>query len=59
MRTDWVDFATHGAPAWPSYDPSGTPTTRVYNTDTTDRPYPEEVSRRLWAHHRFDALDLS
>ncbi|TQK27181.1 carboxylesterase family protein [Arthrobacter sp. SLBN-53] len=59
MRTDWVDFATRGAPTWPSYERSGNRTTRVYNTDTTDRPYPEEVSRRLWAHHRFDALDLS
>src|SRR5436189_60362 len=59
MRADWVDFATHGAPRWPSYEPSGTRTTRVYTADTTDRPYPEESSRRLWAHHRFDALDLS
>ena len=59
MRADWVDFATHGAPSWPSYEPSGTRTTRVYSADTTDRPYPEESSRSLWAHHRFDALDLS
>ncbi|WP_241474354.1 carboxylesterase/lipase family protein [Mycolicibacterium neoaurum] len=57
MRNDWVDFATHGAPTWPPYEP-GTRTTRVYDTDTTDQPYPEEPSRRLWAHHRFDTLDL-
>ncbi|KRD06992.1 hypothetical protein ASE48_13765 [Mycobacterium sp. Root265] len=59
MRTDWVDFATRGAPRWPPYEPSGTRTTRVYSADTTDRPYPEESSRRLWAHHRFNTLDLS
>ena len=59
MRTDWVDFATHGAPSWPPYEPPGTRTTRIYSADSTDRPYPEESSRRLWAHHRFDALDLS
>lgn len=53
----WVDFATHGAPTWPPYEP-GTRTTRVYNTDTTGQPYPEEPSRQLWAHHRFDTLDL-
>ncbi len=59
MRTDWVDFATHGAPSWPPYEPPGTRTTRIYSADTTDRPYPEESSRRLWAHHKFYALDLS
>jgi para-nitrobenzyl esterase len=58
MRADWVDFATHGSPGWAPYEPSGARTSRVYSADTTDRPYPEESSRRLWAHHRFDALDL-
>lgn len=57
MRADWVDFATHGAPAWPPYE-SDSRLARVYDIDTIDRPYPLEPSRRLWAHHRFDTLDL-
>jgi para-nitrobenzyl esterase len=32
--------------------------TRVYDTETTDQPYPEEASRRLWSDHKFDVLDL-
>lgn len=57
MRTDSVDFATRGAPGRAPYEPSGAGTTRVYNTDTTDQPHPEQPSRRLWAHHRIGALD--
>jgi len=58
MRADWVEIATHGSPGWAPYEPPGTRTTRVYNAETTDQPYPEESSRRLWAHHRFNAHDL-
>jgi len=56
MRADWAAFATNGNPGWAPYEPN-TRTTRVYDTDTTDQPYPEEASRRLWANHRFTALD--
>ncbi|MBB5916671.1 para-nitrobenzyl esterase [Nocardia transvalensis] len=33
-------------------------TTRVYDTTTTDQPYPHRPSRRIWTTHRFDTLDL-
>ncbi|WP_433685001.1 carboxylesterase/lipase family protein [Nocardia sp. CA-119907] len=58
MRTDWVSFATTGKPVWAPYDPH-TRTTRVYNTEPTTQPYPEERSRRIWSTHRFDTLDLA
>ncbi|MEV0362718.1 carboxylesterase/lipase family protein [Nocardia fusca] len=57
MRTDWLDFATHGNPGWPRYHPADR-TTRVYDTAPTTRPYPEERSRRIWSDHRFDTLPL-
>jgi para-nitrobenzyl esterase len=58
MRTDWVSFARKGTPGW---TPHCTPTyaTRVYDTEATDQPYPEEASRRLWSRHRFTTLDLT
>lgn len=58
MRADWVDFATHGAPAWTPYDPPRSRITRVYDTESTDQSYPEERSRRLWVNYRFRALDV-
>ncbi|MEU1526466.1 carboxylesterase family protein [Nocardia rhamnosiphila] len=57
MRTDWLNFATHGNPGWPQYTPAGH-TTRVYGTEPATRPYPEEPSRRVWSTHRFDTLPL-
>ncbi|WP_327099375.1 carboxylesterase family protein [Nocardia vinacea] len=57
MRTDWVTFATTGDPGWAPYDPH-TRSTRVYDTEPTTQPYPEERSRRIWSTHRFDTLDL-
>jgi para-nitrobenzyl esterase len=59
MRTDWVGLRQPRCAQVAPCEPSGTRTTRIYSADSTDRPYPEESSRRLWAHHRFDALDLS
>ncbi|MCV7251158.1 carboxylesterase/lipase family protein [Mycobacterium hackensackense] len=56
MRTDWAAFAARGEPGWAAYEPN-TRSTRVYDTTTTDRSYPEEASRRLWENHRFAALD--
>jgi para-nitrobenzyl esterase len=58
MRTDWVNFATTGNPGWAPYDPD-TRTTRVYNAESTTRPYPEETSRRIWSTRQFDTLDLA
>ncbi|WP_416562534.1 carboxylesterase/lipase family protein [Nocardia testacea] len=57
MRTDWLNFATHGNPGWPHYNPADH-TTRVYDTEPATRPYPEEPSRRIWSAHRFDTLPL-
>jgi len=58
MRTDWVAFATTGIPGWAPYD-RRTRITRIYNTEPTGRPYPEESSRRIWSAHRFQTLDLA
>ncbi|QIS12141.1 carboxylesterase/lipase family protein [Nocardia arthritidis] len=57
MRTDWLTFAATGDPGWAPYDPE-TRITRVYDTEPTTGPYPEERSRRLWDAHRFDTLAL-
>jgi para-nitrobenzyl esterase len=57
MRTECVNFASHGDPGWPRYDPRAR-LTRVYNAEPSTEPYPEEPSRRLWADNRFDTLDL-
>lgn len=57
MRTDWVNFASRGNPGWPRFDPH-TRWARVYNAEPTTRPYPEDRSRRIWADHQFDTLDL-
>ncbi|WP_433566803.1 carboxylesterase/lipase family protein [Nocardia sp. CA-151230] len=57
MRTDWTTFATSGDPGWAPYD-SRTRTTRVYDIRATERPYPQEPSRRIWAEHHFHALEL-
>jgi para-nitrobenzyl esterase len=57
MRSDWVRFASVGEPGWPSYDPDAR-STRVYDSEPTTQPYPEERSRRIWRTHRFGILDL-
>lgn len=57
MRADWIAFATTGDPGWAPYDVATRPT-RVYDTETTTRPYPEEASRRIWRAHRFGLLEL-
>ena len=58
MRHDWIRFATSGTPGWSPYEPLRR-TTRIYDFESADRPYPKETSRRLWAHHRFGPLDLT
>ena len=57
MRADWVNFATTGDLGWAPYDTTCR-STRVYDAQTTTRPYPEERSRRIWQEHLFDTLDL-
>jgi para-nitrobenzyl esterase len=51
MRGDWVRFANTGNPGWAPHDADGR-ATRVYSTDPTTEPYPEERSRRIWNTHR-------
>jgi para-nitrobenzyl esterase len=58
MRADWTGFASGRLPSgWPAYEPA-TRSTRVYDTEVTVGPYPEETSRRLWTEHRFAPLPL-
>lgn len=50
-------FATSGDPGWPPYD-SRQRMTRVFDAPPAVTTYPEEISRRLWQDHTFDALPL-
>ena len=54
FRTAWTAFATTGDPGWPAYDPQQS-LTQVFDTDPVVTAYPEDTSRRLWYHHRFQA----
>jgi para-nitrobenzyl esterase len=45
MRTAWTGFATDGDPGWPTYD-SGT--TRLFDVESVNGEYPEQVSREIW-----------
>lgn len=58
MRTDWVNFVSSGNPGWPRFDPHAR-SARVYDAELTTQPYPEDRSRRIWADHQFDTLDLT
>ena len=55
MRRAWTDFARTGDPGWPAFDPATRPT-RVFDVDGGVRPYPEEISRRLWAGYEFPVM---
>ena len=57
FRTAWTAFATTGDPGWPAYDPRQR-LTQVFDTDPVITVYPEDTSRQLWRHHRFEALPL-
>jgi para-nitrobenzyl esterase len=57
MRQEWLSFAADGNPGWPAYGTEQR-STRVYDLQPDVRPYPEEVSMRLWERHMFDALGL-
>jgi para-nitrobenzyl esterase len=58
MRGSWTAFAASGDPGWPAYEP-GQRLTRIFDDPPAVARYPEETSRRLWAHHRFGVLDLA
>ncbi|GAA3211177.1 carboxylesterase/lipase family protein [Nonomuraea helvata] len=57
IRTAWTSFATSGDPGWPAYD-FRQRLTRVFDTPPSVTAYPEEISRRLWQDHVFEALPL-
>ncbi|MEV5595314.1 carboxylesterase family protein [Streptomyces sp. NPDC052496] len=58
MMTAWTAFAATGAPGWDPYRP-GDRLTRVFAAASATVPYPEEVSRRIWADQEFAALELT
>ncbi|MFF7937021.1 carboxylesterase family protein [Streptomyces sp. NPDC007940] len=57
FQSAWTGFARTGDPGWPAYDGECRPT-RVLDVAPEVRPYPEEVSRRLWEGYDFRALPL-
>jgi para-nitrobenzyl esterase len=57
MRDSWTRFATHGDPGWPAYDRDER-LTRIFDSEQTVVPYPEDVSRRIWQDHVFSVLPL-
>ena len=58
VRAAWTAFAATGDPGWPAYDPRERQTW-IIDTEPAVRPYPEEISRRLWAEHPFAPVGLS
>ena len=57
FRAAWTAFAATGDPGWPTYDPRRR-LTQLLDTDPAVIAYPEVSSRRIWRHHRFQALPL-
>jgi para-nitrobenzyl esterase len=57
MRAEYLAFAATGDPGWPRFD-ARRPTTRVYDTEPSVRPYPEQRSGAIWRDHRYAALEL-
>lgn len=58
FQAAWTRFARTGDPGWPAYDVAGGRLTQVLDAEPEVRPYPEEVSRRLWETYDFRALPL-
>ncbi|MGW0842076.1 carboxylesterase/lipase family protein [Streptomyces sp. NPDC002787] len=59
FQTAWTAFARTGEPGWPAYEGGdGGRLTQVLDVEPEVRPYPEEVSRRLWQGYEFAALPL-
>jgi para-nitrobenzyl esterase len=58
VRAAWTAFAATGDPGWPAYDPRERQTW-IIAPEPAVRPYPEEISRRLWAGHPFAAIGLA
>ncbi|MFF0866891.1 carboxylesterase/lipase family protein [Nonomuraea sp. NPDC003560] len=58
LREAWVRFVTTGDAGWAAYRPDRR-LTRVLDAEPATLPYPEEVSRRIWAGHSPAPFDLS
>ncbi|MFF7281344.1 carboxylesterase/lipase family protein [Streptomyces griseorubiginosus] len=58
FQSAWTAFARGGDPGWPAYEASSGRLTQVLDVEPEVRPYPEEVSRRLWEAYDFAALPL-
>jgi para-nitrobenzyl esterase len=59
FQSAWTGFARTGDPGWPAFEPSGGRLTQVLDGAAAEvRPYPEEVSRRLWEGYDFRVLPL-
>jgi para-nitrobenzyl esterase len=58
VRTAWTAFAATGDPGWPAYEPRER-RTWIIDTEPAVRPYPEEISRRLFADHPFSPVGLA
>ncbi|MGW8330438.1 carboxylesterase/lipase family protein [Streptomyces sp. NPDC055897] len=57
MGRAWTAFAAHGEPGWARYR-TGERLTRVFTAEPVTVPYPQEVSRRIWAEFDFAPLEL-
>lgn len=58
MGRAWHAFAEHGDPGWAPCR-TGERLTRVFAAEPHTVPYPQEVSRRIWAEHDFTELELN
>ncbi|WP_020140081.1 carboxylesterase/lipase family protein [Streptomyces sp. 351MFTsu5.1] len=58
FQSAWTAFARTGDPGWPAYEPASGRLTQVLDVEPEVRPYPEEVSRRLWEEHDIRVLSL-
>jgi para-nitrobenzyl esterase len=58
VRAAWTAFAATGDPGWPNYD-DREQHTWIIDTEPVVKPYPEEISRRLWAGHPFGPVALA
>ncbi|MFI7465156.1 carboxylesterase/lipase family protein [Nonomuraea sp. NPDC049646] len=57
LQEAWVRFVTTGEAGWAAHRP-GLRLTRVLDAEPATLPYPEEVSRRIWAGHSPAPFDL-
>ncbi|MET8982919.1 carboxylesterase family protein [Streptomyces sp. NPDC004539] len=57
FQTAWSSFARTGDPGWQPYDLDHRPT-RVLDSPSELRPYPEETARHLWEGHEWHPLPL-